>query len=75
MVFISLKVNESKGFLLIYNSGITKSNERAINCRKANKIDASLAIYALQAIPVLGLLNATTVWGEILDDILSQYEK
>ena len=69
MVF-SLKVNESKAFRLIYNSGITKSNERAINCRKANKIETSLAIYALQAIPVLGLLNATT-----LDDILSQYEK
>ena len=74
MVF-SLKVNESKAFRLIYNSGITKSNEREINCRKANKIDISLAIYALQAIPVLGLLNAKTVWGEILDDILSQYEK
>lgn len=74
MVF-SLKVNESKAFRLIYNSGITKSNERAINCRKANKIDISLAIYALQAILVLGLLNAKTVWGEILDDILSQYEK
>ena len=74
MVF-SLKVNESKAFRLIYNSGITKSNERVINCRKANKIDISLAIYALQAILVLGLLNAKTVWGEILDDILSQYEK
>ena len=74
MVF-SLKVNESKAFRLIYNSGITKSNERVINCRKANKIDISLAIYALQAILVLGLLNAKTVWGEILDDMLSQYEK
>ena len=74
MVF-SLKVNESKAFRLIYNSGITKSNERVINCRKANKIGISLAIYALQAILVFGLLNAKTVWGEILDDILSQYEK
>ena len=74
MVF-SLKVNESKAFRLIYNSGITKSNERVINCRKANKIDISLAIYALQAILLLGLLNAKTVWGEILDDMLSQYEK
>ena len=59
-------INESKVFLLIYNSDLIKSYEWVVNFKQVNflRVDTSYAIWAPQTISVSGLLNPAIVWED-----------